>query len=596
MARSSKLFKKRKFCGNQHAKRQRLSTSPEKDRPTEQPNLRPSLQIDASEPSTSSSEFTIHSTSFTKLKTDINNISIEKKQCTYVIVDLEHFANQLQNFVGLFCKSCGVRNISLSENPSKRLGCAAEIIISCDTCKSKEKFMTSTKTDKGIYDINLRLVYGFRSIGSGLEDAKMLCTIVDMPGPPTKFMKYNRIIAPIINKVANDCMVEAVQEVIEKTGSTDLAVAVDGSWQKRGFKSKNGVVTITSVETGKVLDCHVLSKYCQGCQLAQGNEERLKKHESECELNYEGNSGGMEVEGARSIFCRSLANRGVRYVTYLGDGDCKGHSAVSEAHPYGPDVDIVKAECIGHIQKRMGARLQKLCDHFKKGDKLSDGLGLKGKGRLTKPIIGKLQAYYGEAIRRNINDVKAMRQAIWAIFFHKLSTDENPSHQLCPKGADSWCPYIRAKCTNAQYTHTNSIPLAVMEYIKPVFRDLSNDSLLSRCVLGKTQNPNESFNANIWKRVPKTNFCGIVTLKLGVNDAILAYNNGAVSKINVLKALGLKCSKNIELNLQRCDIKRIKEAENRCQEVQKKKRKVQAQRNKKEEEKDIHKDYEAGMY
>ncbi|GFT79183.1 hypothetical protein NPIL_325791 [Nephila pilipes] len=29
---------------------------------------------------------------------------------------------------------------------------------------------------------------------------------------------------------------------------------VDGSWQKRGFSSKNGVVTVTSVDTGKALE------------------------------------------------------------------------------------------------------------------------------------------------------------------------------------------------------------------------------------------------------------------------------------------------------------------------------------------------------
>lgn len=66
----------------------------------------------------------------------------------------------------------------------------------------------------------------------------------------------------------------------------------------------------------------------------------------------------MEVDGVRALFCRSLVNRGVRYITYLGDEYCKGHSAASEANPYGPDVIFVKAECIGHILKRMGPRLQ----------------------------------------------------------------------------------------------------------------------------------------------------------------------------------------------------------------------------------------------
>ncbi|GFU98631.1 integrase catalytic domain-containing protein [Trichonephila clavipes] len=38
-----------------------------------------------------------------------------------------------------------------------------------------------------------------------------------------------------------------------------------------------------------------------------------------------------------------------------------------------------------------------------------------------------------------------MKQAIWAIFFHKISTDLNPQHGLCPLGDDSWCGYNRSK-------------------------------------------------------------------------------------------------------------------------------------------------------
>ncbi len=82
-------------------------------------------------------------------------------------------------------------------------------------------------------------------------------------------------------------------------------------------------------------------------------KEHLKeKHEYYCELNYTGNSGGMETEGARAIFSRSMMTRGVCYLTYLGDGDSKGYAGVCEDEPYGPDVEIEKAECIGHIQKR----------------------------------------------------------------------------------------------------------------------------------------------------------------------------------------------------------------------------------------------------
>lgn len=52
----------------------------------------------------------------------------------------------------------------------------------------------------------------------------------------------------------------------------------------------------------------------------------------------------MEVAGAQAIFCRSERIRGVRYFTYLVDGDSKGLAAVSEIKPYGDDVVKEKAE------------------------------------------------------------------------------------------------------------------------------------------------------------------------------------------------------------------------------------------------------------
>ena len=72
-----------------------------------------------------------------------------------------------------------------------------------------------------------------------------------------------------------------------------------------------------------------------------------------------------------------------------------------------------------------------------KGQTLSDGKTLGGAGRLTDAEIDKLQTYYSLAIRRNTHDVEKMRTAVWAIFFHKASTDEKPQHQLCPVGPDS---------------------------------------------------------------------------------------------------------------------------------------------------------------
>ncbi|GFX82364.1 uncharacterized protein TNCV_2870451 [Trichonephila clavipes] len=118
-------------------------------------------------------------------------------------------------------------------------------------------------------------------------------------------------------------MIEAVREAVdENDGKRDLAVAVDGSWQKRGFSSKNGLVTVTSVDTGKVIDVEVFSKHCI-CP-------NKTKHLQNCKRNFEGYSGKMEVAGALSIFQRSQSLYNVRYTKYLGDGDSKAFTSIVE--------------------------------------------------------------------------------------------------------------------------------------------------------------------------------------------------------------------------------------------------------------------------
>ncbi|GFV10101.1 uncharacterized protein TNCV_3660531 [Trichonephila clavipes] len=80
-----------------------------------------------------------------------------------------------------------------------------------------------------------------------------------------------------------------------------------------------------------------------------------------------------------------------------------------------------------------------------KSTKLSDNKPISGRGRLTDAEILLLQKYYGLAIRRNVGkSVADMSKSIWAIYFHKLSTDENPQHALCPMGEESWCGYNKS--------------------------------------------------------------------------------------------------------------------------------------------------------
>lgn len=177
---------------------------------------------------------------------------------------------------------------------------------------------------------------------------------------------------------------------------------------KRGHSSLHGVVTLISADTGKVLDCEVETKFCHVCALKQHTDS----NQQECKVTHSGSSGGMEAAGAMKINARSIKKHGRMYTTYIGDRDSKAFLAVKESKPYNKDVE--KHECVGHLQKRMGTRLRNMKTSLK-GKRLSDGLTLSRRGRLTEKDIDSLQFYYGKAIRDNTDSLENMRKAVWAI-------------------------------------------------------------------------------------------------------------------------------------------------------------------------------------
>ena len=230
------------------------------------------------------------------------------------------------------------------------------------------------------------------------------------------------------------------QAIDEEPGDTmndtyDIDVSVDGTWQRRGYSSLNGVVAIISANTGKCVDTEVLSKTCKGCQYWKGKEEQigylswLNSHE--CAINFDGAAGSMEKDGVISIFKRSILLYNIRYKTYIGDGDTSSYQAMVKSKPYGEFIPW-NDEYVGHVQKRIGSRLRKL----KAEDK---SLGGRGKGKLNQTVIDSLQNSMGLAIRQNIGNLEAMRLNVGALLFHysEANTLEG-RHQFCPKTADSW--------------------------------------------------------------------------------------------------------------------------------------------------------------
>lgn len=138
-----------------------------------------------------------------------------------------------------------------------------------------------------------------------------------------------------------------------------------------------------------------------------------------------------------------------------------------------------------------------------------------------------------------------MRNAIWAIYNHCIEDDSaslEEQHAYCPK--DGWCRYWTDKDN-----YNTCLPPVFRDVLKPIFDDLSKDSLLNRCLLGLTQNQNESINGVLWKFCPKITFVGRSKLELGVYQTIGKFNSGASFVSDLLTACGVESGTNTNKSL-----------------------------------------------
>ena len=159
----------------------------------------------------------------------------------------------------------------------------------------------------------------------------------------------------VVKTVAEETMDDAVKEIHESAASADdivnTSVSGDGTWQRKGFSSFNGVFAAISIESGKALDVEPMSCYCKGCSLKKDLKVKNPtayaewKNADICRYNCKGSAGGMEAEGAKRVFERSIKKHKLRYVEFLGDRDTKSYVNVKDTYP---GIEIKKSECVEH--------------------------------------------------------------------------------------------------------------------------------------------------------------------------------------------------------------------------------------------------------
>ena len=156
----------------------------------------------------------------------------------------------------------------------------------------------------------------------------------------------------------------------------------------------------------------------------------------------------------------------------------------------------------------------------------------------------------------NVGDREKMKRAIYAILDHCRSTDQLPRHSKCPDGISehhgtrNWCFYNRAIAegrkpeSHTEKTMKTALSETVVCKIIPIFQRLAADLLLDRCLLGRTQNANESLHHMIWEHCPKTTFVSKRKVTLAVCMAVSKYNFGcATTELSKHQHLGMSAGR-----------------------------------------------------
>ncbi|XP_028394501.1 uncharacterized protein LOC114518697 [Dendronephthya gigantea] len=221
--------------------------------------------------------------------------------------------------------------------------------------------------------------------------------------------------------------------------------------------------------------------------------------------------------------------------------------------------------------------------------KLDDGKTIGGCGRLTESKIKQLQKYYGLAIRQNtikkLNPTEReievaaykMKKNIIAILHHCVKGNDpaqsDQQHCFCPPGESSWCKWQQDKASGTStYSGEDCLPSVFKEVLKPTFLALSESGLLQRCVLGTTQNQNESLNGLVWAQCPKHKHHGSKAVHCAVGSAVCHFHKGAETRLRAMKRLSIDPGSHTKTACLKKDKQRMRKSDKQATDKEKKKR------------------------
>ncbi|CAN8008685.1 unnamed protein product [Ixodes pacificus] len=271
--RAQKSRTKNKYRGRR--RKPQLKTTAESTRPTSAgppPPVRPnqgdghSDEIDAAVNSVSVSEVKIGLFEKDTAASSRNSTS------STVVCDISALTVLVS---GAACPMCRTSTLAVREPAEKRKGLSPFLELHCANSECPASVLSAVHTSSRVvpgeladgasrsrdyqsgssrdsFAVNIKVVMAALAIGIGHEQLSRFCAVLGLPVP-----LHHKNFAAIGKKVHVAAM-KAVAENMEKArvltkemvGDSDVAVMFDGTWQKRGHKSHNGVGAALSVDTG----------------------------------------------------------------------------------------------------------------------------------------------------------------------------------------------------------------------------------------------------------------------------------------------------------------------------------------------------------
>ncbi|KAL7648338.1 UNVERIFIED_CONTAM: hypothetical protein RMT77_000244 [Armadillidium vulgare] len=474
--------------------------------------------------------------------------------------------DDLSRKMGNVCEHCDSRNIKYSLRRGQRNYFCQTLQGKCHNCSKllghvtvRDRVKMSKKGATIETDmIAMKMCIGALEAGVGFTALHKILSSVNLPTVSGgQFHIYLHNFLEIIEGMVENMKTQAAEIVTEyyksigiepQEGLMNVQVSFDETWLRKEYGSMIGLGFIVEVETGIILDYHILSKYCNTCIQHLKKEKNMseeekhtwkEEHKEKCSANYSGEkSSSMEGEIAEVLFARSV-ERGLRYTTILSDDVSPTFNRLTKLNPYGKTSPVKKQNFLDHINEKIYRRLNNL-----RTTRPRDG---KGERILTKKSATIFTNFYRVFVKKYHSNHTLLKKNILASVFHHAATDQYPLHQLCPKGANSWCKYQRdsfnqvnigktwhKRKENRKYFLGKEAAKAVLG----VMLSMTSEEVLTLVSKG-AQSVNESLHSKVWSIIPKSKYRGVDQVKYATARVAMNHNCGEKAA-SMLRCLGIE--------------------------------------------------------